>query len=47
VLTNVTFITLDMTVSTQQPPIVDEASARWVAPLEGQAMGTFVDQTEN
>jgi hypothetical protein len=47
VLTNVTFITSDMTISTRQPPVIDEASARWVALLESQEMGTFVDQTDN
>ncbi len=43
--TTTVFSTSDMTVSSRQPPIIDEASARWVASVSDTGM--FLDQTNN
>jgi hypothetical protein len=43
--TTTTFIASEMTISTENPPVINESSVRWVANTSGSAM--FVDQVQN
>jgi hypothetical protein len=45
VQTNTTFILPDMSISSSQPPIIDETSARWITSIDG--IGIFLNQTSN